>query len=301
MIAGSWFTSKRELFYGHSLADLHMQNKRIFAEHADVELHRCEEEIEGKLKIPLGNHFNKERCLLYYLQNSPDNIEWVLWVDGDTWFYNQEARPLDLINIVRERYRRGGKNPTEPWPHIIMTQDWKGLNAGIMLVRVSNYSVSFFKEVVSKDRGYSDQKVIKNVLQDRNDTDGYKIIVLPYNDHWKLQTYNPVYTDWLVHTPKCDDKGEENCLRVQLVHYCLNPMEPKFQDLEQRCKDLKRKLAYSHSFAWMRGGMFGWFLYLNPKWSLARLFIEEWQENLTHWDNKYGYFKQGPRRGNLPW
>jgi hypothetical protein len=217
--------------------------------------------------------------------------------------YNPECRPLDFIDVVRKRYRRSWRIPKEPWPHIIMAQDSESINTGAIFIRVSKFSISFFSDVLAEDSPtYSNADAVINVMWMRSDLANWKIIEVPFNDQWKLQTYSPSHADWLVHTPNCRLQGDENCLRVQLAHYCLNPLGPKVPELSLRCKDLKRKLAYSHSFSWMRGGMFGWFLYLNPTWTIAKMFIEERnQTDLIHWDQKDGLFKEGRVHIHPPW
>jgi len=144
--------------------------------------------------------------------------------------------------------------------------------------------------------------MLTRTMKARKDVNDYRIIVIPYNDQWRLQTYSPVYTDWLVHTPKCKAKGtvyggEENCLRIQLGHYCFNPMEPKFPDLVKTCKEMKRKMTFDHTFAWKRAGMFGWPLFLNPAWSTRSVFFTEHnysrQAKLNYWDAEHGEFIKG--------
>jgi len=302
ILADKWFNEKTALYGNHSLAELHMDNKRAFKKEVNFTLHRCEEEIPEKLKKPFQDHFNKERCLLHYLKNSPKHIDWLLWVDGDTWFYNPETRPLDFIDIARKRYRKGGRLARN-WPYIIMAADDRAINAGVIFVKVHKWSISFFEDVLSRGRNiYSDQYAIIHAMKDRNDTDKSRIMIVPFDDQYKVQTYNPVFIDWLVHTPNCRAKGDNNCRRVQLMHYCLNPFKPKFSNLLQRCKDLKRKLAFSHASAWMHGGMFGWFLYLNPTWSPARMFGADMNRSgFTHWDQRHGTFEEGQPHINPPW
>jgi len=315
ILADHWFNDKRDKFNNHSLAELYMDNKKKYtaASVANMRLHRCDVEVPWVLNIPYANHFNKERCILHFLKNSEDSIEWVLFTDGDTWFYNEEARPLDMINAIKKRFKLGG-NPKEPWPHIIMSQDFKNINAGVLLARVSNWTIRFFEDVLKKEESgsYSDQfMLIRTMKHNQQSVDDYKILVIPFGEQWRLQTYSPAYPDWLVHTPKCKAKGtayggEDNCLRIQLGHYCFNPIEPKLADLVDTCKELRRQMAFDQSFAWKRGGMLGWPLFLNPKWSTRSVFFAEHNlsriTKLNYWDAEQGEFVKGlhPDMG-YPW
>lgn len=66
-------------------------------------------------------------------------LEWLLWVDADTIILN----PLIPVEIFLP--------PMGEWDHVhmLVTNDWNGLNNGVFPVRVSSWSVTLFSAIVA--------------------------------------------------------------------------------------------------------------------------------------------------------
>jgi len=66
-------------------------------------------------------------------------LEWLLWVDADTIILN----PLIPVEVFLP--------PMGEWDHIhmLVTNDWNGLNNGVFPVRVSSWSVTLFSAIVA--------------------------------------------------------------------------------------------------------------------------------------------------------
>ena len=133
------------------------------------------------------------------LKAEKDRLEWIQWVDRDTLILDQ-CRPItsflppsdesSLGSWWRRRRRSSSddvkqlqKNET----HMLVTQDWNGLNNGIFLVRVNAWAIDLFTAILAfrhyrpdVDLPFTEQSAMEHVLG----TDEFKDQARYVPQHW---------------------------------------------------------------------------------------------------------------------
>lgn len=96
-------------------------------------------------------------------------LEWLLWVDADTIILN----PLIPIELFLP--------PLGEWDdvHVMVTNDWNGLNNGVFPIRVSTWSVTLFSAIVAfrhyrptQQLTFRDQSAMDLLIQDEGFREG---------------------------------------------------------------------------------------------------------------------------------
>ncbi|SPJ73694.1 uncharacterized protein FTOL_03424 [Fusarium torulosum] len=81
-----------------------------------------------------------------------ERLNWLFWVDRDTLVLDP-CRPISsFLPPISHKHKdntdkRQGHQKEEP--HLIMTKDWNGLNAGVFLVRVDRWAIDFFSDLLA--------------------------------------------------------------------------------------------------------------------------------------------------------
>ncbi|KAH6991506.1 galactosyl transferase GMA12/MNN10 family-domain-containing protein [Ilyonectria sp. MPI-CAGE-AT-0026] len=90
--------------------------------------------------------------LVELMKPAEERLEWLFWVDRDTLILDQ-CRPISsfLPPDALHDHPYGGRraDETKHDTHLIVTKDWNGLNAGIFLVRVNQWAIEFFSNILA--------------------------------------------------------------------------------------------------------------------------------------------------------
>ncbi|KAH0292887.1 glycosyltransferase family 34 protein, partial [Aureobasidium sp. EXF-3399] len=93
-----------------------------------------------------------------------ERLEWLLWVDADTIMLNPYV-PLEIFLPP---------SPQFDDVHLLVTNDWNGLNNGVFPVRVNQWAVELFSAIVSsryykpdQDLTFRDQSAMDTLLKDK--------------------------------------------------------------------------------------------------------------------------------------
>lgn len=110
-----------------------------------------------------------------------ERLEWIQWVDRDTLILDQ-CRPISSF-LPREKgrygswWRRDDEQREEQQPHantthLLVTEDWNGLNNGVFLFRVSGWAIELFTAILAfrhyrpeVDLPFSEQSAMEQVLR----------------------------------------------------------------------------------------------------------------------------------------
>jgi len=195
---------KEETIYDHAISQ--------FAQYADV--HNYKFFLEQKVIDPERPIFYMKlySVLEYVMKGLKDkSYEWVFWVDGDVTLVNPNIKldafipPEDQENI-----------------HLVIADDFLGLNAGIFLIRVHPWSISFLMRACSyafykQDAylPYVDQTAMYYVLTEQKEDDHY--IIVPQN--W----FNSYYCD-----DDCEGKAQKGDFLVHFAGYIDKDMTSEY-------------------------------------------------------------------------
>ncbi|KAH0264677.1 glycosyltransferase family 34 protein, partial [Aureobasidium melanogenum] len=93
-----------------------------------------------------------------------ERLEWLLWVDADTIMLNPYV-PLEIFLPP---------SPQFDDVHLLVTNDWNGLNNGVFPVRVNQWAVELFSAIISsryynpdQDLTFRDQSAMNLLLKDK--------------------------------------------------------------------------------------------------------------------------------------
>lgn len=93
-----------------------------------------------------------------------ERLEWLLWVDADTIMLNPYV-PLEIFLPP---------SPQFDDIHLLVTNDWNGLNNGVFPVRVNQWAVELFSAIISsryydpdQDLTFRDQSAMNKLLKDK--------------------------------------------------------------------------------------------------------------------------------------
>ena len=93
-----------------------------------------------------------------------ERLEWLLWVDADTIMLNPYV-PLEMFLPP---------SPQFDDVHLLVTNDWNGLNNGVFPVRVNQWAVELFSAIISsryykpdQDLTFRDQSAMDTLLKDK--------------------------------------------------------------------------------------------------------------------------------------
>ncbi|KAI5195203.1 hypothetical protein E4T39_08343 [Aureobasidium subglaciale] len=93
-----------------------------------------------------------------------ERLEWLLWVDADTIMLNPYV-PLELFLPP---------SPQFDDVHLLVTNDWNGLNNGVFPVRINQWAVELFSAIISsryykpdQDLTFRDQSAMDTLLKDK--------------------------------------------------------------------------------------------------------------------------------------
>ncbi|KHN94098.1 galactosyl transferase GMA12/MNN10 family protein [Metarhizium album ARSEF 1941] len=148
------------------------------------------------LCTPIVDHmWNKQAfvqsVLLSELAKPPqERLEWIFWADRDTVVLDYCRHPTSYIPA--KAHRRGyGQGADERDINLLITQDSRGLNAGVFMIRVAEWSVNFLSDVLAfrhfrpeVELPFAEQTAMERLLQE----DPYKRNVVYIPQHW-LNSY----------------------------------------------------------------------------------------------------------------
>jgi hypothetical protein len=93
-----------------------------------------------------------------------ERLQWLLWVDADTIMLNPYV-PLEIFLPP---------SPQFDDVHLLVTNDWNGLNNGVFPVRVNQWAVELFSAIISsryykpdQDLTFRDQSAMNTLLKDK--------------------------------------------------------------------------------------------------------------------------------------
>ncbi|UPK96599.1 hypothetical protein LCI18_007534 [Fusarium solani-melongenae] len=85
------------------------------------------------------------------MKPAEDRLEWLFWVDRDTLILDQ-CRPISSFlppSISSEHHDTERRKRTDDETHLLVTNDWNGLNNGVFLVRVNQWAIELFSDIAA--------------------------------------------------------------------------------------------------------------------------------------------------------
>ncbi|KAJ3533273.1 hypothetical protein NM208_g2554 [Fusarium decemcellulare] len=82
-----------------------------------------------------------------------ERLDWIFWADRDTLVLDP-CRPVSSFLPPETRQQRSkedrrAQKDLKDRPHLIISKDWNGLNAGVFLVRVDRWAIDFFSDLLA--------------------------------------------------------------------------------------------------------------------------------------------------------
>ncbi|KAF5003880.1 hypothetical protein FDECE_9585 [Fusarium decemcellulare] len=85
------------------------------------------------------------------MKPAEERLEWLFWVDRDTLILDQ-CRPISNFlppQPSSERRDTERRKETDDETHLLVTNDWNGLNNGVFLVRVNQWAIELFSDIAA--------------------------------------------------------------------------------------------------------------------------------------------------------
>lgn len=125
-----------------------------------IETHILHNLVHGSqlhvLCTPIIDHmWNKQAFIQFVLLSElakppQQRLEWIFWADRDTIVLDYCRHPASYIPAKLHRSYSPGTEPSkEQNINLLITQDTRGLNAGVFMIRVSEWSVNFLSDVIA--------------------------------------------------------------------------------------------------------------------------------------------------------
>jgi len=94
-----------------------------------------------------------------FLMEPPPNVKWLMWIDTDVIFVNYQTT-LESLTLA-----------AGPNAHLVLGGDYVGINAGVFLLRVSDWSKKLLDTVLSKFERFSthtfqEQESLQDTVRD---------------------------------------------------------------------------------------------------------------------------------------
>jgi mannan polymerase II complex MNN10 subunit len=140
----------------------------------DMPMHvMCSQVIQGMWNKPA---FILSILLDEMVKPAEERLQWLFWVDRDTLVLDHCRHPSAFLPPA-----------DRPEVHLLTTQDWNGLNNGVFLLRVSEWSINLFSDILAFPHyrpniklTFNDQSAMELLLQ----TERYKPGVEYVPQHW---------------------------------------------------------------------------------------------------------------------
>ncbi|KAH7177082.1 galactosyl transferase GMA12/MNN10 family-domain-containing protein [Dactylonectria macrodidyma] len=117
--------------------------------------------LEVMCSTVLDSVWNKPAFVLALLLDEmmkpqEERLEWIFWVDQDTLILDQ-CRPVSSFlppealqaHLKVDIGNAGAKDDPNDETHLIIGKDWNGINAGVFLVRVNQWAIELFSDLVA--------------------------------------------------------------------------------------------------------------------------------------------------------
>lgn len=171
-----------------------------------IETHILHSLIHGSrlhvLCTPIIDHmWNKQAfvqsILLQELAKPPqERLEWIFWADRDTVILDYCRNPASYIPAKSHRSYNAATEPTkEQNLNLLITQDTRGLNAGVFLIRVCDWSVNFLSDVIAfrhfkpdVELPFDEQTAMEQLLQEDRYKDNVAYIPQPWINTYAWDT-----------------------------------------------------------------------------------------------------------------
>ncbi|KAL1616777.1 hypothetical protein SLS54_008169 [Diplodia seriata] len=154
-----------------------------------------------------------------------ERLEWLLWVDRDTIVLNP-CVPVEAFLPPAE----------EEDVHMVVTKDWNGLNNGVFLVRVNEWAVELFSDILGfpyhrpdVELRFTEQSAMEKLLDEDKFRDNTVYVPQRWfnayqgRDDEKLEPFQTRRGDFLVHFAGVGDRSKE-------MEYWLNIAEKHAPD-----------------------------------------------------------------------
>ena len=186
-----------------------------------------DEDIIDPLRPPA---WAKVKQILLHL----DKYDYVLWIDADTHIMSQNVL---VENTISEEMN--GRD-------ILMAQDWKLINSGVMIIRNTKWSRKFFELVYDQTQFIHhsnwEQAAIIDLYEKNISNSQEHITLLPVykqnriNSYWYSYNFN---TCWILHFPGCWRNNTDFSLSIAMERYC--PIK----------KDEENEESYMNRLLWL--------------------------------------------------
>lgn len=136
-----------------------------------------------------------QSILLDELSKPPqERLEWIFWADRDTVILDYCRNPASFISP--KSHRSHNAEPTKEQDiNLLITQDSRGLNAGVFLIRVTEWSVNFLSDVIAfrhfkpdVDLPFSEQTAMEQLLFEDRYKDNVAYIPQPWINTYAWDT-----------------------------------------------------------------------------------------------------------------
>ncbi|GKT60958.1 galactosyl transferase gma12 mnn10 family protein [Colletotrichum tofieldiae] len=165
------------------------------------------------------------------LKPREERAEWIFWVDRDTIILDQ-CRPLPSF-LPRQAFHAGGegeKNAKDDEVQLVVTNDWNGLNNGVFLLRVGQWAVELFSDILAfryyrpdTQLPFTEQSAMEILIQEPKFAKGARVVPQRWFNTYPggnasmflervneegLADYHARRGDFLVHFAGVGDRGK---------------------------------------------------------------------------------------------
>jgi hypothetical protein len=114
------------------------QTKVLYAQKHGYDF-RDDEDVYDRTRHPA---WSKILLILRYLRY----YDYIVWVDADTLIMNDEIKMSDLIekHMIHESLDTEHKESKETYSDIMVAQDWKMINTGVIFIKNTEWAYAFF-------------------------------------------------------------------------------------------------------------------------------------------------------------
>ncbi|KAM0237399.1 hypothetical protein ACHAP5_009029 [Fusarium lateritium] len=204
---------------------------------------------------PIIDHiWNKPAFILSRLLEEmtlPENerLNWLFYADRDTLILDP-CRPISsFLPPISHKHAYNKDEREKREPHLIMTKDWNGLNAGVFLVRVDRWAIDFFSDLLAfrhfqpnVSLPFEEQTAMEILFDQPRYREGIEQVPSVWFNAYSgdsaiefeqrvsdegLEYYNAIRGDFLVHFAGVEDKDAAIYEWVEMLERQKGPWRPE--------------------------------------------------------------------------
>lgn len=179
-------------------------------------------------------------CLTESLRNREN--DWIMWVDGDVVLMNK--------NLELKSFLPPDDDDDKEEVNLLIAKDHNGINAGVFLLRVNPWSLTFMLRAASYSfynsktyLRFSDQTAMWKVMTEYNEKRHYLIVPMFWFNSYYSDEYEKIKGNLLTHFPGNKNRANKNFRKLKKQ---IQEDEGEGWYLNTRTTEEMEKLAYEY-------------------------------------------------------